>query len=395
MEGKLIFFTGVYDTLDIFSEALIRTFRKIGYDILEITINDLADGISKLAQFVHTPVKAAVVFNNLAFNLQLNNGKNMWEELGIPCINILMDHPFCYRDALEQAPSNAVVLCIDKKHMEYLRRFFPHIPIVGFLPHGGLCLDQEPMPIEQREIDLLYAGGLSRKFIDNVMPDFTQFAFDAKEVANTAYERLITDTEVTAEIAIEEALLAKGIRLTDQELSYVISQLHYVELLATSYYREKLIHTMLKAGLRVHLYGEGWDICEFANHPNLVWKGRISAQEVLEKMHHSKIVLNTMTWFKDGTHDRVLNGMLAGAVAVTDESIYMLEEFQSYPQVNAESAELVLFHLKEMEPLAQTVKDLLKQPGVLQQIADNGRKKAIRSHTWENRANELQEGLLT
>lgn len=395
MESKLIFFTGVYDTLDIFSQELIHTFQNMEYDILEINMNDLAQGLAQLAQFVRTPVKAAIVFNNLAFNLELNNGKNIWEELGIPCINILMDHPFCYRDALEKAPSNSVVLCIDKKHMDYLQRFYPNIPIVGFLPHGGICLDQNPMPIAEREIDLLYAGGLSRKFVCNIIPDFSQFPFDAKAAADRAYERLITDTNITAETAIEDALLEKGILLPDHELSYVISQLHYVELLATSYYREKLIATMLKAGMRVHLFGEGWDICDFAKHPNLIWKGKISAAEVLEKMHHSKIVLNTMTWFKDGTHDRVLNGMLAGAVAVTDESIYMQEEFQSYPQTDFDSAEVVLFRLKEIDSLAHTVKWLLDNPTKMQRIAENGRKKAISSHTWECRARELQEGLFT
>ena len=47
----------------------------------------------------------------------------------------------------------------------------------------------------------------------------------------------------------------------------------------------------------------------------------MSADEIVELMHESKIVLSTMTWFKDGTHDRVYNGMLAGAVAVTDTSL--------------------------------------------------------------------------
>ena len=37
----------------------------------------------------------------------------------------------------------------------------------------------------------------------------------------------------------------------------------------------------------------------------------MSADKIVDLMYDSKIVLNTMTWFKDGTHDRVFNGMLA------------------------------------------------------------------------------------
>ena len=59
----------------------------------------------------------------------------------------------------------------------------------------------------------------------------------------------------------------------------------------------------------------------------LIIEEECQPDEGVDLMYDSKIVLNTMTWFKDGTHDRVFNGMLAGAVAVTDSSIYMKENF--------------------------------------------------------------------
>lgn len=394
MSPKLIFFTGVYDTLDLFSHEWIHVFTNIGYETLEINTNIMEEELPRLAKFIQTPVKAAITFNNLAFNLELVPGKNIWEELGIPCINILMDHPFCYPQAMENAPANAIVLCVDKKHMDYLTRFYPKIPAVGFLAHGGICLEQEPVPIQEREIDVMYAGGLSRKFVQNVIPDFSQFSFDARKAADIALKRLITDTSLTAEQALEDVLIQQGVELPDYELAEVISKLHYIELLAVSFYREKLIRTMLDAGIRVHLYGPGWDICDFVNHPNLIWKGSIPARDVLGKMHQSKIVLNTMTWFKDGTHDRIFNGMLAGALAVTDESAYMQEEFLSYPQTEAQSAQLVMFRLVEMEHLPELIKSLLANPDEMQKIADNGRRKAMQAHTWSHRAEELQEDLL-
>lgn len=394
MSPKLIFFTGVYDTLDLFSHEWIHVFTNMGYETLEINTNKMEEELPRLAKFIQTPVKAAITFNNLAFNLELVPGKNIWEELGIPCINILMDHPFCYPQAMKNAPANAIVLCVDKKHMDYLTRFYPKIPAVGFLAHGGICLDQEPIPIQEREIDVMYAGGLSRKFVQNVMPDFGQFPFDARKAADIALKRLVTDTLLTAEQAIEDVLVQQGVELPDYELAEVISKLHYIELLAVSFYREKLIRTMLDAGIRVHLYGPGWDICDFVNHPNLIWKGSIPARDVLGKMHQSKIVLNTMTWFKDGSHDRIFNGMLAGALAVTDESAYMQEEFLSYPQAEAHSAQLVMFRLAEMEHLPELLKNLLANPDEMQKIADNGRKKAMQAHTWSHRAEELREDLL-
>ncbi len=392
MKPKLIFLTGVYDTLDIFIMELIRAFERMGYDILQIDTKHLMDGLSKLSAFINTPVKAAITFNNLAFNLELAAGRNIWEDLKIPCINILMDHPFCYYDALQSAPYNGVVLCIDKKHTDYLQRFFPNIAITGFLAHGGKDLEKKPLPIRERQIDILYAGGLSKAFVQNVMPDFDSFDFDAQKIAELAYQRLIADVSLTAEQAIEEELVKHEIQMPDAELSAVISKLHYVELLATSYYREQVIRVLVEHGFCVHLYGRGWETCDFINKPNLIWEGVVSAQEVLEQMHNSKIVLNTMTWFKDGTHDRVLNGMLAGAVAVTDESIYMKENFVDARE-KAEDAELVLFHLNKMDELVKRMDQLLANPDLMQELADRGRKKAMSQHTWGCRAKELQQDL--
>ena len=394
VSSKLIFFTGVYDTLDLFTYEFIREFMNMGYETLEINTNQMSEGLAKLGKFVQTPVKAAITFNNLGFNLELVPGKNIWDELGIPCINILMDHPFCYPEALKNAPKNAVVLCVDKKHMDYITRFYPQISVVGFLAHGGISLDKDLIPIPEREIDVMYAGGLSRKFVQNVMPKFNQFSFDAKTVADIVFNKLISNPAVTTEQAIEDTLIQLEVRLSSENLSEVISKLHYVELLAVSYYREKLIQTMLDAGIQVYLYGPGWDICDFVNHPNLVWEGRISAKDVIEKMHHSKIVLNTMTWFKDGTHDRVFNGMLAGALVVSDESKYMKEEFLSYPETDIRFAQMVMFQLNEMEHLAELIKNLLSRPEEMQKIANNGMYKARERHTWKSRAQELKEELL-
>lgn len=391
--GRLIFMTGVYDTLDIFTYELINAFTEMGYETLEFNSSDMQHALTQLSEFIKEPVTAVITFNNLGFNMELVEGKNIWDELGIYCVNILMDHPFCHKPALDNAPENSIVLCPDKNHMRYLQRFYPQIPIVGFLPHGGKKCPITPKPITARSIDVLYAGGLSRTFAHKMMPDFTQYPFDAKKIADAAYDDLIAHPDKTSEQAIEDALLENNIHLTDGELCDFIEKIHYIDLLAVSHYREAAVRVLVEAGINVTLYGTGWDDCEWLSAPNLHFGGRISADAVVEQMADAKIVLNTMTWFKDGSHDRVFNGMLAGAVAVTDSSVYMHETFNGDPLDS--SAELVMFELNQISRLPETVKALLQDPARMQQIADTGRKKALANHTWQARARELHEDLLT
>jgi glycosyltransferase involved in cell wall biosynthesis len=351
--------------------------------------------------------------------MELAPGKNIWEDLGIPCINILMDHPFCYKKALDGAPSNAIVLCTDRNHMRYLNRFYPQIPITGFLPHAGKVLpgakqshESETLPgakqpLCDRPVDVMYAGNLSRSFAPNIIPDLSGYRsrFAVERVCRRTYEDVIAHPYKTTEQGVEESLLAEGVRLDEADLCQVIADLHFLDLYIVSYYRERVVASVAKAGIGLDLYGAGWEDCDWITLPNVHYHGKIPADEVVVRMQDAKIVLSTMTWFKDGTHDRVFNGMLQGAVAVSDSSIYMKEAFRGCPiaagneeagcaPVSSEQ-ELVLFELTELEQLPETIAYLLQHPDIAQCIADNGYRRAMRSETWDARAKELDRDLIS
>ncbi len=390
---RLLFFVGVYDTLDLFVYELQKEYEELAYETMIFDVREMEQSLKQLAVFVEKPVCAAITFNNLGFNMELTKGKNLWEQLGIPCINILMDHPFCYRKALDEAPCNAVVLCTDRNHMKYLNRFYPQIPIIGFLPHAGKELPGEKLPVSERKIDVLYAGNLSKSFAGNIMPDFSGFPeFDAREVCRHAYEDLIGHPFKTTEQALEEAIVAEGVRLDDQRLRTVIADLHFVDLYVVSYYREKTVRAVAESGISVTIYGAGWGDCEWIGRKNVSYGGKIPAEDVVKKMRDAKIVLSTMTWFKDGTHDRVFNGMLQGAVAVTDTSLYMKEEFcGTYDADGQDRREMIFFELEEIEQLPGKIGELLQNTELAQQIADRGYQRAKGSCTWGARARELEE----
>ena len=247
---RLIFFIGVYDTLDLFIYELKREFEQLEYETMVFDVRDMKGSLMQLASFITKPVKAAITFNNLGFNMELHAGKNLWEELNIPCVNILVDHPYCYHNALAAAPTNGTVLCIDRNHMKYLQRFYPDIPVTGYLPHGGRELAGEKKPLEKRSVDVLYAGGLSRQFAVNIMPDFSKYQeFDAKKICEKTYEYLIAHPQKTVEEAIEQSLLTEGVTLEDDVLREVIADLHFVELYAVSYYREKVLRILAENGV--------------------------------------------------------------------------------------------------------------------------------------------------
>ena len=86
----------------------------------------------------------------------------------------------------------------------------------------------------------------------------------------------------------------------------------------------------------------------------------------------------------EGRHDRVFNGMLAGAGVVSDSSLYLREQFEDHREIE-------LFELDEIGELPVIVQDLLDNLPRAQRIADAGHKKAVRAHTWKQRAEKIEK----
>ena len=115
----------------------------------------------------------------------------------------------------------------------------------------------------------------------------------------------------------------------------------------------------------------------------------ISPSEVLVQMENAKIVLNTMPWFKDGSHERIFNGMLRGAVVCSDTSGYLEEVLP------AEVWESFDLSADSIASLPKRLKALLQDTGRMQRIATAGYELAKDKHTWQERAEELHRDLLS
>ncbi|MBD5484978.1 MAG: glycosyltransferase [Lachnospiraceae bacterium] len=388
--GKLILFHTELDTLNLFSNQLKQGFKDLGYEIFEFDLQQSTLSLGLLYDFIKKgSVTAMIGFNSPFFGMQIPSGENMWEVLNIPCINILVDHPYWYHNILMRTPRTGIVLSIDRNHSQYIERFYPHIPCTGFLPHGGTPTDHEFVPIAARKIDVLYAGSLYADYAVSQKPDFTHFHFPAEQVCKRSIDHLLAHPDSTIESVVEDQLLQSGIILPDEELRQFISSCVYIERVVSSHYREKIVSLIAKSGIPLTICGDGWSGCDWITLPNVHYGGRISPEEVLEKMEDSKIVLNTMPWFKDGSHERIFNAMLRGATVVSETSSYLEKTLPADVWVS--------FNLLPdcLETLPQRIAGLLSDNRKLQSIASSGYRLAASGHTWQARARELHRDLLS
>lgn len=139
---------------------------------------------------------------------------------------------------------------------------------------------------------------------------------------------------------------------------------------------------LAEAGIRVHVFGSGWEQLVCSAKENIIVGGSLDSLGCLEKISQGKISLNVMPWFKDGAHDRIFNSMLNGAVCVTNSSVYLDEILR-----DGENA--AVYSLDELSRLPVIVRGLLDDPDKMPRIADSGYHMAKNGHTWADRSKEV------
>ena len=102
----------------------------------------------------------------------------------------------------------------------------------------------------------------------------------------------------------------------------------YIDFYVRIYARNKVIRALLNAGITVTVCGRNWS--EFPENETerahlQILGEELPFEEAIEVMADSKVVLNVMPWFKDGSHERIAMGSMNGAVCVTDASEYVSE----------------------------------------------------------------------
>lgn len=382
---RLVLFRGNLNTVNLFSDQLKQGFLELGYEIFDFDLSQESKSLNQLLEYVQSDsVTAMISFNNSFFGKTALSGENICETLGIPSINILLDPPYWYHDnVLMRTPVNGIIICVDRNHMDYVNRFYPNISCNGFLPHGGTSLRSTHKPICERETDVLYAGGRSTNYI---LKDSSDWGFPIKQIL----DHLINHPEDTIEAAIEQELRQANVILADEELRKFISYCgSIIEPIVRAFYREKIVGSIAKAGISLELYGDDWSVCDWVNLPNVHYSERVSPEEILLMMENSKIVLNTMPWFRDGSHERVFNAMMCGAVAVSETSKYLEDVLPPDTWVSFDLSP------ENLSSLPRHIMDLLSNEDRMQQIASAGHDLAVSEHTWKARALELHNDLLS
>ena len=117
---KVILIKNAVETLGYFSEQLAETFQEMGHDTYFVDYDDLVNTVDGISRFAVPEKTVLCTFNFIGLSGEEvfieENGRYIWENQGIACINILVDHPLYYHSKLAKPPVPEMrVFCIDRE----------------------------------------------------------------------------------------------------------------------------------------------------------------------------------------------------------------------------------------------------------------------------------------
>lgn len=369
-----------YDSTAVFLEEMKRELmlHQVEVDVLDSYQEDAF--ITMRHQIQQQSYDAIFSINGMALEEGSSLGRDLLKGKTVYC-TMLMDHPLIHHERLKNPYNHIFVLCPDRDHVEYLKRYYPHIADKGFLPHGG-CQAKQMIPYKERSIGISFMGSYCSP--ESIWEEFEKYPSQMRLLLEGCCGYLLEHIDATLEQAIQERMESLGITCPVENFADVGAEFRIVDRYIRSWFRDKVVRTIVEAGIVVDVYGDGWECMEVANENCLRVHDKVGFQESLELVADSKISLNVMPWFKDGSHDRVFSAMLCGSVCLTDVSSYLAEECR-------DGEEVFFYHLDNLEGLLDKIFLLQRDEELGQKVAEQGRRLAEQKHTWAVRAQALLE----
>lgn len=308
------------------------------------------------------------------------NGQYYWDRKKVPFLSFLID-PAIYDMGLTRSPYS-ILSCVDRKDCALLQESNFHR--VLFLPHA-VERDLAPPQQASRPYDVVFLGSC---YDPEGLRAYWQEKYPKEqvEVFDEAAEWTLADRTMPFWKAVPLTLQLKGIELAPKLQERLIRAVdNYVR----GVDREQLIRSI--KGVHVHLFGatcwreekpiRGW-MQSLGDLPNVTIHPAIPFRECLAVLKQSKICLNSMPFFKDGSHERILTGLACGSLPITTDSVWVTGNF-------CEGEELVTYSPKKWDEINDKVHAYLSNEKQRQEVVSRGREKVMREHTWDNRVEQL------
>lgn len=373
------------------AEELFRSFELLGKDMIYCDCRDSDSVNFSLACMERGEVAFGIGYNDGGMSWRQRNGGTLftYEMYDIPHVSILLDMPYNRSLSGPELPcAKHICAVMDKSAYEYFQYVYPNkADKIFFLPLAGMSAEgEQDIFAVDKKYDVAYVAcpwmyGLFSEGIERPWHSNNTHTYIASILDDTADYLEASPENILP--ALKLVLREKGFEgeaYLRKMLPYCWDLLRYIK----TWRRIKGLEFLVKNDITADVFGDGWDKVPFADKLRL--HGRVSYEESLHIYANSKILFQDQGEFNYGANDRAFNAMMNGAVLVTEYSRYLDDTF-----VNGQ--DLFMYDWQNGERQVQVIHELLQDECRKAAVAVNAYGKAIRFHTWRNRAHRILEAV--
>lgn len=360
-----------YEVMDYYSLQLLEEFRKLGHQVRAVQTEDF------LTIAADDPPDWFFSFNGVP---QHPSGISLPDLVKKPYLSLLLDWGYRYLNALS---SPYVLLgCND-----YLSTRFVDNQAKGkgfFLPAAG------DGTIEAGTGERPYDVVLFSTFIDyeERMKRWESQPKAVQEIMHASVERTFSNENQSFVEAFQASLeegVKKGFSHT-LKLEQIVGALSELEMVVRGKERADLV---LAVERELHIFDgsltkQGWKEFLRDKKNNCIFHPPVPFPEMVEILKKSKIVLNSSTHLRHGSHEKVFYALLCGCLPITNKGLWMESQLLA-------DQECLYFSHKNLPAINDQISKYLNDKSLREQLVEAGRAKTAEQHTWKNRAVELSK----
>ena len=310
------------------------------------------------------------------------NGKMRFESTKkLKKFSFLTDHPYALMEYILATPADGVLGLVDRTHLGFLGAIGDRHRAV-FFPHAGPDPEPDSLAMEDRDIEALFMGRLETS------PSIGDLR-DGLAASPEIVRRIVTAAaEAAAEsVPLYDALLMAcerhSVDAGDLGLDGLTTAIGAASAWAEAHNRHKVLTSL--GNVPVTLVGAVSD--GFFERPpaNITFLGPRTFDECQDLMRRSKLIVNSVTVFPDGSHERIWYGMAKGCAIATDFSHFVAEDFIA--------GESILFWPEKGREISEMVAAAVADPDRLREMAAAAGSVYAAKHTWRKRVRIIDEVL--
>lgn len=360
-----------HNVLTVFAEQFGAALERAGEHVIYYDLND--EDVEGILKFTGRHFKAVIGVQSYLFSVKMADEVHyVHEYIYGPKYNFIFDHPVWLQKHLQHHYPDFYILTLDQNYADFARRYFGKEALL-FPPAG---MEAETAEVPERQYGLTFVGTMGDYFSQVLW--IHGLERPKRFLANRFLLIMRQQPDLTLEQAFARAVEHQGLKLTDQEFLNHLRELCVTGYCVMHYYRARVVETILKSGIRLDVFGNSWKLSPLCRYPNLICHPDVTVEESLTIYKQSRMSLNVMSWHKGGFTERMADIMLAGAVLVTDDTTYLRGRY--------DYGDMLIYHLDNMDQLPEQIAALLADEERRLQMAEHGREKTAREHTWDGRA---------